>query len=320
MSELISVIIPVYKVEKYLDRCIESVVNQTYGKLEIILVDDGSPDGCPLICDEWAKRDQRVSVIHQENKGLGMARNLGLKIAKGEYLVFLDSDDYLSENAVEIFHSRMIVDHSDMAIGKHVDIYDDGTINDKFSAWINDGVVTNDDVFRKMGDDNRYTVSVWGKMFKRDLFEGVEFPTLKCGEDLWIFPYIIDKCKCISVVDEICYFYYQRVDSIVHQLTQDRLFDDISARIHFSRFLMERGYSKSALKWFEISLSKAMSIRDKKKVEKLFKEKFSAVEIRTLLLSGNLSMKVKWICLYVPVLFSIIHQIKKLVLKKKGNI
>lgn len=97
MNELISVIVPVYNVEKYSERCIESIINQTYKNLEIILVDDGSPDTCPMICDEYAKKDDRIVVIHKENGGLSDARNAGIEIAKGEYFAFIDSDDYISE-------------------------------------------------------------------------------------------------------------------------------------------------------------------------------------------------------------------------------
>ena len=95
MEKKISIIIPVYKVEKYLDKCVESVVNQTYKNLEIILVDDGSPDNCPKMCDEWAEKDKRIKVIHKENGGLSDARNFGIEKATGDYLMFLDSDDYL---------------------------------------------------------------------------------------------------------------------------------------------------------------------------------------------------------------------------------
>ena len=97
---LVSVVVPIYNVEAYLDRCIESIVNQTYKNLEIILVDDGSPDRCPQMCDAWALRDERIQVIHKSNEGLGMARNSGIDVATGKYIFFLDSDDYLAEETV----------------------------------------------------------------------------------------------------------------------------------------------------------------------------------------------------------------------------
>ena len=101
IADLVSVVLPIYKVEKYLNRCIESVVNQTYSNLEIILVDDGSPDSCPNMCDEWKKKDSRIVVIHKENGGLGEARNSGISAANGKYICFFDSDDYVSNETIE---------------------------------------------------------------------------------------------------------------------------------------------------------------------------------------------------------------------------
>ena len=107
-DELISIVIPIYKVEKYLDRCIESVVKQTYSNLEIILIDDGSPDRCPLICEEWAMRDTRIRVIHKENAGLGMARNTGIDAASGQYICFIDSDDYIVQETLAEAYEAML--------------------------------------------------------------------------------------------------------------------------------------------------------------------------------------------------------------------
>ena len=106
MSKMITLIIPIYNVEAYLDECIQSVVGQTYENLEIILVDDGSEDKCPEMCDEWAKKDDRITVIHQENKGLSAARNAGIDIARGEYVYFVDSDNYIDKNCAKLLSMR----------------------------------------------------------------------------------------------------------------------------------------------------------------------------------------------------------------------
>ena len=106
-NPLISVIVPIYNVEEYLNRCVESIVNQTYQKLEIILVDDGSPDNCPRMCDDWAKKDSRIKVIHKENGGLSDARNAGMKITTGEYISFIDSDDYIETCMIEILYEAI---------------------------------------------------------------------------------------------------------------------------------------------------------------------------------------------------------------------
>ena len=98
---LVSIIVPIYKVEEYLDECVESIINQTYSNIEIILVDDGSPDRCPQLCDEWAKKDNRIKVIHKENGGVSSARNAGITLSKGEWIWFVDSDDTAQINALE---------------------------------------------------------------------------------------------------------------------------------------------------------------------------------------------------------------------------
>ena len=109
---LISVIVPIYKVQDYLKECIESIINQTYSDIEVILVDDGSPDRCPQMCDEWAKRDSRIRVVHKKNGGLSSARNAGLDVAKGEYISFVDSDDFICKDALENLYNRIKDDKS----------------------------------------------------------------------------------------------------------------------------------------------------------------------------------------------------------------
>ena len=121
---LISIIVPVYKVEKYLNRCIHSIVNQTMKDLEIILVDDGSPDTCPKMCDDWAKKDKRIKVIHQKNKGLSAARNHGIKISKGKYIGFVDSDDYIDKYMYENMVSVLIKEQGDMCCCKLQKVYE----------------------------------------------------------------------------------------------------------------------------------------------------------------------------------------------------
>jgi glycosyltransferase involved in cell wall biosynthesis len=125
----ISVIVPVYKVEPYLDRCLNSLVNQSYRHLEIILVDDGSPDRCPQMCDDWAKRDSRIAVVHKKNEGLGLARNSGLHLASGDYISFIDSDDFLDTQAYETIASTLISEGSDVCFFSHCRLKRDGSLD-----------------------------------------------------------------------------------------------------------------------------------------------------------------------------------------------
>ena len=127
-NPLISVIVPVYKVENYLDKCIDSIVNQTYNNLEIILVNDGSPDNCPQICDEWKEKDNRIKVIHKENGGVSSARNKGLEIATGSYIAFIDSDDWVEENYISSLYDAIVSNDAQVAlcsynrvVGKHIE-------------------------------------------------------------------------------------------------------------------------------------------------------------------------------------------------------
>ena len=124
---MISVIVPIYNVEKYVNKCVGSIVNQTYTNLEIILVDDGSPDRCPEICDEWAKKDSRIKVIHKKNGGLSDARNAGMKIASGDYIAFVDSDDWIAPEMYERLLMAIKNDNSDIAACAVKMVWEDGS-------------------------------------------------------------------------------------------------------------------------------------------------------------------------------------------------
>mgnify|MGYP002514556678 CR=1 FL=1 len=129
IDDLVTVVVPVYKVEEYLNRCVESIVNQSYTKLQIILVDDGSPDSCPQMCEEWKKRDERIGVIHKQNAGLGMARNSGMDMAEGTYITFVDSDDYIALNTIEKLVALAQKNDSDVCYYGCVDVVDGEVLN-----------------------------------------------------------------------------------------------------------------------------------------------------------------------------------------------
>ena len=213
MPEKISVIIPVYKVEKYLNRCVESVVQQTYGNLEIILVDDGSPDNCPQICDNWAKKDNRIIVIHKENGGLSDARNAGIERSTGEYITFVDSDDLISRNMIEVLYKTIVSEDVDIAVTTMKPFYkelpklDDNEMN----------VVSGDASL--ILTEIIYKSSKWeacGKLYKKSLFEnGVRFIKGKLYEDLHFMPRVFRQAKRATISNSEMYYYYQRSDSIM---------------------------------------------------------------------------------------------------------
>ena len=203
--EKITVIIPVYKVENVLDTCLESVVNQSYTALEIILVDDGSPDNCPSKCDLWAERDGRIRVIHQENRGLSGARNSALRIMTGKYVTFVDSDDALHPDAILTLYNALVGDGSDIAVGGFK-VFADSFVADAFTP---DELVS--DVKDKVSYGNSGKImsrpEACGKLYRAELFDGIFYKEGILYEDLQIAPYIYDRAEKISTVGAEVYMY-----------------------------------------------------------------------------------------------------------------
>lgn len=209
----ISVIVPVYKVEKYLDRCIKSITTQTYRNLEIILVNDGSPDGCPKICDSWAALDSRIIVIHKDNGGLSDARNAGIDKATGEYLTFIDSDDLITPNMIEVLLNIAISEDADIVATTMKPFYnEDPALEIKKSTVISDDASL---ILTKI----MYSSSNWeacGKLYNKLLFSpGLRFLEGKLYEDMHFMPRIFGKAKRAAISYSAMYYYYQRNDSIM---------------------------------------------------------------------------------------------------------
>lgn len=212
-TPLISIIVPIYNVELYLRRCLDSVLNQTYTNLEIILVDDGSPDGCPQICDEYAVKDKRIIVIHKENGGLSAARNAGLDICKGEYISFIDSDDWVSEKYIETLFNISTKENADIAIGEYIST--SGNILKEQNSIFTKAFSSKEALFRLFSKNNTtYTISC-AKLYKRELFSSLRFPIGKYHEDEFTTYILFYNSKKIVYTSEILYYYYQRAGSIV---------------------------------------------------------------------------------------------------------
>ena len=219
MQKKISVIVPIYKVEQYLDQCIESVVKQTYRNLEIILVDDGSPDNCPAMCDEWAKKDKRIKVIHKENGGLSDARNAGLDIATGEFIGFVDSDDYIHSEMYEKMHTALVKESADLCICSCQKVNEVGEkIND--DSPVKDEVLTREQCFSKLFLNNGwYYVTAPMKLYKRELFMSLRFIKGKIHEDEFLIHHLFGTCDRVVTISDKLYMYRKRIDSITHSLT-----------------------------------------------------------------------------------------------------
>lgn len=215
-QELISVVIPIYKVEKYLRRCVESVRKQTYANLEIILVDDGSPDTCPDICDEYLKKDERIRVIHKKNGGLSDARNVGIENARGKYIGFVDSDDYLHPEMYECLYSAMRECDADVSICNIEKVYtEEYVVREQGTPIIRqyDGREAIANIFN--ADLYLSSVVAWNKLYKRTLFDSVRYPKGKLHEDEFTTYRLFYESMQVVYLDKAYYYYFQREDSIM---------------------------------------------------------------------------------------------------------
>lgn len=221
-KELVSVIVPVYKVEKYLNRCVNSVVNQSYENIEIILVDDGSPDKCPEICEEWARKDCRVKVIHKINGGLSDARNKGLELAKGCYVCFVDSDDYVAKTYVETLYGLICSKKTDISAVSLKEVF---SLEPEISKnATGEGIITvfeGKEALKQLFYNDTFANYAWNKMYKRNLFENVKFPVGRKMEDLGTTYKLLLRAERIAYSTEVLYYYFQREDSILHKVNLD---------------------------------------------------------------------------------------------------
>ena len=252
---MISVVVPVYKVEKYLDKCIRSILSQSYRDFELILVDDGSPDKCGEMCDAWASRDIRIRVIHKPNGGLSDARNEGIKQASGEYICFVDSDDWIAEDMLETLHELIRDSGAEMACCNFIQCNEEGAPI-KELASISSGVYTQDDYWtmRFKANVKIYFDVAWNKIYRHDLFNSVQYPVGKINEDVQVIYDIVCQCNKIAITDYVGYFYLIRSNSIMRSQRSLRNLSAPEAYINWTRGFIDKK------KWFfaEESLSYAV--------------------------------------------------------------
>lgn len=244
---LISVIVPVYKVEEYLDKCIKSILNQSYKNIEIILVDDGSPDNCPAMCDQWAEKDNRIKVIHKQNGGLSDARNAGISAASGEYITLVDSDDYVAVNFIELLYNAIMQNNAQMSVGSFVYVYDDKVQKRDFTG--NTEVYSPVDYWKTyyndVIDDANFDKAVsliisCCKLYKKSLFDNINFPVGRYHEDEFTTYKLCFCCEKIAYVDEPLYFYVQRSGSIMNTASKKKTMDVSDAFEERLKFLSKR--------------------------------------------------------------------------------
>lgn len=215
MKDLVTIIVPVYNVEKYLDKCISTLCTQTYSNIQIILIDDGSTDESKKICKAWQLKDKRIMVLCEENKGQGSARNLGLNSAEGKYIVFVDSDDTVSNNYIETLYNLLIFNDADISCC-NCDQYDEkGNYYGKY--WKNDGIrkLTGTEAIFSMWYQGIINIGPWGKMYRADLWKNVRFVE-RFGEDYATMHYIYEQASKVIYTYTPLYHYLIRMNSDIH--------------------------------------------------------------------------------------------------------
>lgn len=301
-NKLISVIVPVYNVESFLDYCISSIIKQTYTNFELILVDDGSKDSCPAICDEWYKKDSRIKVIHKSNGGLADARNAGLNQAKGDYICFIDSDDFVKENYLEAFMITMNKTNADMAIcdivsskigepERQLDHVIQFSSSKECREWLTNPI------------SKEYVLMVvaWNKMYKRKLFSDFRFEKGKFHEDEFMINKLLQVVEKVTFVPVKSYVYRNNDESITGKNNNNdiRHLHGVDAYIERVKIALEQGgeddreFAANTFKWALLKLADYYK-NGNKSMQQAAKNKYAQYyEAYNFLLSDKQRMKYK---------------------------
>ncbi len=284
----LSIIIPVYRVEQYLDRCMKSILSQTFTDYELILIDDGSPDLCPEMCDKYAQEDKRIQVIHQKNGGLSSARNAGLSIAQGDYVTFIDSDDFLGDNTLSILMSRISA-HPDYDILEYPIYWHYGAEEEKLLRF---GVQEYRDMKAYWLDCKVYTHSYMAnKIFARRLFDGIIFPIGRLFEDLAVLPKLLNRCQLVATTEEGVYYYTANPDGITMNADSKGLSDLLDAHIHQLEAL---GLSHQLTEYYSHILNIQIDLyKAKKSPMRLPMVKYRYAEVNKLPISSKMKLKLR---------------------------
>ena len=295
-DNLISIVVPVYKVEKYLRRCIDSILAQSYQNFEIILVDDESPDGCPQICDEYANLHENINVIHQKNltPGASEARNAGIELAKGKYVIFIDSDDYVHNSMLEVLKTTLEDNKVSLSMCSYKKVddlfnYTKGEFIKKNTCVISDFSAMN------LLVDDQTTSAVWGKLYDINLFSEVSFPVGKHNEDMFTTPLLYKKALQIGMSSQELYYYNQEGESLCRSDFNVNMLDMLDA-INFWKKQTHSYYPKLTEKvdihYFSTVLLKCQLIVKSK--DKIIKSKYEKYK-KEILINFNYIQKSKYL-------------------------
>jgi glycosyltransferase involved in cell wall biosynthesis len=242
----ISVIVPIYKVENYLNTCVESIISQSYTDLEIILVDDGSPDNCPQMCDDWAVKDSRIKVVHKENGGLSDARNAGLAVATGEYISFVDSDDWIEPDFLQVLLRAMDATGAGIADCATRLVSEDGKELSVRGVSEDETLDTVTALVRLVNEDRVYQ-TVWNKLYRREVIGGILFEKGKYNEDDYFTYQVFDRAEKVAIVAKPMYNYLQRSGSIMGVGFSLKRLDALEAKCQRQEYLKTQAPGLAAI-------------------------------------------------------------------------
>lgn len=300
-TPLVSVVIPIYKVESYLQQCVDSVVNQSYKNLEIILVDDGSPDRCPEICDEYAKQDSRIKVIHKPNGGLSDARNAGIEVAEGEYLSFVDSDDVIYHEMIEVLMQPLIENKElKLSVCQSLSFYNDEDVDSNQVTRVIE-ILAYSNLLKR---NRKIWTTAWGKIYQKNFFIDLKYPVGRVHEDEFVTYKICYEAKKIAYTDSKMYYYRQRDCSIMNTMTIKRLTDIHEAMKEQVDFFLEKKETLLYSFFLTIFVSSyadykidAAGIKDAERVFSLWKIELKKYTINYLSVKQKINYKLS---LYFP--------------------
>ena len=329
---LVSVIVPVYNVSQYIKCALESLINQTYKNIEIIVIDDGSTDSSGHICDAYSKKDKRIRVIHQENKGLSAARNIGLAMMKGEMVAFLDSDDAVHPKFIYSLVTAMIKENTDLVLCKYGSYYTNHGIiynpNIKLHPSIEPGILANSKKIISSLIDNEINVNIWNKLYKKELWKDVRFVEGHVFEDAEVSYIIFSRCKRIYVLDDQLYFERKRPGSITDTLSIENINDRLLAQYSVENYVQSRTpevfsveqLNKCRRRRYNVLIrcyGMSMQIRENASCKSTYIYRNEIIETRKTIDINGCSSKTKilcWIAIYYPrllrTLFTLYRMIK----------
>ena len=286
INPLISVLVPIFNSEKELRKCLDSIINQTYKNLEIILVNDGSTDKCGEICDEYAQKDSRIKVIHQENRGIASTRNVCLNNATGEYIAFVDSDDSILSDMCKDMLAKSLETDADMVVCDFENVYPEDMPKENTPIIpFEEGEILPVDYVRKVSGEHCGALSiVWNKLYKKHLFDNVKYPDGKIHEDDATIHRICHNCKKIFYIKKAYYLYHKNRDGIMHKKFSAKRLDSTDAILDRINFFTDNDYPDSMIYNSELFLINDFisSIRNldkkSKKDRRAIKEKLQLIK------------------------------------------